>query len=425
MWSFEYSLAVPYFRAGLGLSSEAANLNWIAGPITGLVVGPITGALSDRSTSRLGKRRPFVIAGLVCTCCSALLFSLSDTLFGPSTTGAAALAIAMFWAMDLSINTIQTPLRALLSDVAAADEQVLAQSVSASLAGCGQMLGFLVTACVKKPLDHLLNIYILGVGCLVCTAVTTVCVASERRPTASGELLEPARSYGRCRSGGACRPVLRVFQDIVYSWRHLSGPQLMLCAIHFFTWAAWFCHQQILTEMFGTVVFRGSASAKEGSPEKIKYSQGLQAGSAALVWQQFTSMVASAFFGAAQRWVRTKLLYVFSLSVVCACMLVEFLACRADEVSVPIVTAAVALTGIGYAGTQVFPYSIMGSLAAGAEAKGLAMGTLSVCIVTPQMIDAATVGAIAQLSDLSWVVLLGSCYSCLAAGLVSVLAVPA
>jgi solute carrier family 45, member 1/2/4 len=42
----------------LGVSDENIGLVWLAGPISGVIVQPIVGVLSDRCTSRYGRRRP-------------------------------------------------------------------------------------------------------------------------------------------------------------------------------------------------------------------------------------------------------------------------------------------------------------------------------------------------------------------------------
>ena len=59
----------PYLLS-LGLSKSKLSLVWVAGPLSGLVVQPIIGQLSDRSTSKYGRRRPYMIGGTaaVATC---------------------------------------------------------------------------------------------------------------------------------------------------------------------------------------------------------------------------------------------------------------------------------------------------------------------------------------------------------------------
>jgi len=38
---------------------------WIAGPLSGLIMQPIVGVLADRSRSKWGRRRPFMVGGAV------------------------------------------------------------------------------------------------------------------------------------------------------------------------------------------------------------------------------------------------------------------------------------------------------------------------------------------------------------------------
>jgi solute carrier family 45, member 1/2/4 len=56
--------ATPYLLS-LGLSKSKLSLVWVAGPLSGLVMQPIVGMIADKSTSKYGRRRPFMIAGTV------------------------------------------------------------------------------------------------------------------------------------------------------------------------------------------------------------------------------------------------------------------------------------------------------------------------------------------------------------------------
>ena len=38
---------------------------WIAGPLSGLIMQPIVGVIADNSTSRWGRRRPFMVWGSI------------------------------------------------------------------------------------------------------------------------------------------------------------------------------------------------------------------------------------------------------------------------------------------------------------------------------------------------------------------------
>ena len=61
--------ASPYLLS-LGLSKSKLSLVWVAGPLSGLIMQPVIGMVSDQSTSRWGRRRPFMVvgAGLASAC---------------------------------------------------------------------------------------------------------------------------------------------------------------------------------------------------------------------------------------------------------------------------------------------------------------------------------------------------------------------
>src|SRR5690349_10918688 len=54
------SYGSPYLIS-LGLSRNLTALVWLAGPLSGLIIQPVVGALSDKSTFRMGRRRPYIL----------------------------------------------------------------------------------------------------------------------------------------------------------------------------------------------------------------------------------------------------------------------------------------------------------------------------------------------------------------------------
>ena|ERR1700712_734277 len=52
----------PYLLQ-LGLTKSKTSLVWIAGPLSGLIIQPLIGVIADRSRSKWGRRRPFMIFG--------------------------------------------------------------------------------------------------------------------------------------------------------------------------------------------------------------------------------------------------------------------------------------------------------------------------------------------------------------------------
>jgi hypothetical protein len=52
----------------LGAHPDDIPILWLAGPVTGLLVQPVIGAMSDRTWTKLGRRRPYFLTGAILAC---------------------------------------------------------------------------------------------------------------------------------------------------------------------------------------------------------------------------------------------------------------------------------------------------------------------------------------------------------------------
>merc|ERR1719343_1346049 len=91
LWIFLGPNTTPYLKS-LGATESFATLNNSAGPVVGFIVGPIVGTWSDQSTSKWGRRRPIIVAGLLSTIIAGLLYSGAQQLLGTEGKGAMYLA---------------------------------------------------------------------------------------------------------------------------------------------------------------------------------------------------------------------------------------------------------------------------------------------------------------------------------------------
>ncbi|KAF1780916.1 Major facilitator superfamily domain [Phytophthora cactorum] len=67
-WSAQWAALGPYLSTML--SNSSVQLTQFIGPIVGVIVGPSIGVFSDRTTSRLGRRRPYlIVAGVLSVVC--------------------------------------------------------------------------------------------------------------------------------------------------------------------------------------------------------------------------------------------------------------------------------------------------------------------------------------------------------------------
>lgn len=121
----------------LGSNVDDLAFLWIAGPVTGLIVQPLIGYHSDRTWGRLGRRRPYFLAG-------ALLAALA--LIGLPNTGLLLIAAAFLWMLDASLNVAMEPFRAFAGDMTPDDQRAQAFAVQTWFIGAGAVLGSLAPA---------------------------------------------------------------------------------------------------------------------------------------------------------------------------------------------------------------------------------------------------------------------------------------
>ncbi|WP_115461107.1 MFS transporter [Winogradskyella aurantiaca] len=165
---------------------------WIVAPLTGLIVQPIIGHYSDRTWTRLGRRRPYFLVGAVLASIGLILMPNSDmfTAYLPALwVGAGLLMI-----MDASFNIAMEPFRALVADVLPSDQRTLGFSVQTVLIGIGAVFGswlpymlanwFNVSneaAVGEVPLNLLLSFFI-GAAVLIISILVTVTTTKEYSP---------------------------------------------------------------------------------------------------------------------------------------------------------------------------------------------------------------------------------------------------
>ena len=85
---------------------------WLVAPIVGIIVQPIVGHYSDRTWNRLGRRKPYFLAGAVLSSISLTLLPNAGLL---ASIGSLVLIGVCFLAiMDACINLAMEPFRALV-----------------------------------------------------------------------------------------------------------------------------------------------------------------------------------------------------------------------------------------------------------------------------------------------------------------------
>uniref|UniRef100_UPI003563BF9C MFS transporter n=1 Tax=Zeaxanthinibacter enoshimensis TaxID=392009 RepID=UPI003563BF9C len=116
----------------LGAKVDDIPILWIAAPVTGLVVQPIIGYFSDRTWTRMGRRRPYFLVGAVLASIALCIMPNSPSLW---------VAAGMLWIMDASINVSMEPFRAFVGDNLPSDQRTLGFAMQSFFIGIGAVVG--------------------------------------------------------------------------------------------------------------------------------------------------------------------------------------------------------------------------------------------------------------------------------------------
>jgi maltose/moltooligosaccharide transporter len=114
---------------------------WIAAPFSGLLVQPIIGYLSDRTWTRLGRRRPYFLIGAVLTTLALLCMPNSPVLW---------VAAGLLWIMDASINISMEPFRAFVGDQLPPRQRPVGYAMQSFFIGVGSVVASMLPWLLAK-----------------------------------------------------------------------------------------------------------------------------------------------------------------------------------------------------------------------------------------------------------------------------------
>lgn len=148
-WAGLWNISFGFFGIQIGFALQNANMSrifqslgtslddlpalWVAAPLTGLLVQPVIGHLSDRTwLGRLGRRRPYFLAGAILAAIALLLMPESPGLL---------MAALLLWLLDASLNISMEPFRAFVGDMLDKDQHAAGYAVQTAFIGAGAVFG--------------------------------------------------------------------------------------------------------------------------------------------------------------------------------------------------------------------------------------------------------------------------------------------
>ncbi len=115
----------------LGSDVDRLAVYWLAAPVTGLIVQPIIGHYSDKTWGKLGRRRPYFLAGAILASIALLFMPNSPLLW---------IAVGTLWIMDASINISMEPFRAFVGDMLPSRQRTLGFAMQSFFIGTGAVV---------------------------------------------------------------------------------------------------------------------------------------------------------------------------------------------------------------------------------------------------------------------------------------------
>ena len=254
-WQMRIILSGPVTE-GLGASPFIYGLIWLAGPFTGMVVQPLVGALSDKTISPFGRRRPYLLGGALLASIALWIFPNSEgvanyihNLLGVNLPAWSALLIAaiMIWVIDACVNVAQGPYRALIPDVVPQEQHSLANSYISLAIGLGSVVAAGAAPFLRWAFGYQMSIpaqFIMAALAFTLGMLWTCITIKEHQ--AKKEIIKDV---------AVAEVKEDTFLDSLKNFFALSPEVSKICTMQFFTWIGTMCMMIFFTQYSIHTVF--------------------------------------------------------------------------------------------------------------------------------------------------------------------------
>ena len=133
--------------ATLGADPHTLSFFWILPPLMGMIVQPLVGKYSDKTWTRLGRRKPYLLVGaLIAVAVMLLLPNAGNFTFAQSAFLGlnAAMWFGLFSLMflDTSINIAMQPFKMMVGDMVNEEQKGTAYAIQSALCNAGSLVGY-------------------------------------------------------------------------------------------------------------------------------------------------------------------------------------------------------------------------------------------------------------------------------------------
>ena len=377
-WQMRIILSGPVTE-NLGASPFIFGLIWLAGPFTGMVVQPLIGALSDKTTSRFGRRRPYLLGGALLS--ALALWALPNSELITNTIGstfntlvhplaALCFAAAMIWILDACVNIAQGPYRALVPDVVPQEQHSVANSYISLAIGLGSVVAAGTAPFLKWAFNYQMSInaqFIMAALAFLLGMTWTCMFIKERKYEPKEEEQKEKLNF------------IKSLKDFFA----LSPEVGKICWMQFFTWIGNMCMMIYFTQYAVHTVFGVPDLSGVSEVVKSSYDHAVLAGTnfssiCFAIFNLVCFIVAIPIGVMSVKFGNKKVHIVSMLSMALAFLGMAF--CHEPK----FVAILMGLSGLGWASICALPFAMLSQyIKPGTE--GSVMGIFNIFIAGPQV----------------------------------------
>ena len=396
-WQMRLALSGPVTE-GLGADPLIYGLISLAGPFSGMVVQPIIGALSDKTTSRWGRRRPYLLGGAILASLALWAFPNSSIIaqffgnsFGVVLAPWAGLAVAaiMIWIIDACVNVAQGPYRALIPDVVPREQHAIANSFLSFAIGLGSVIAAATPPVLSKVFHINMSIpaqFVMAAIAFTGAMLVTCMAIKEKQylPQKKEENSTQKESF----------------------WKSLTdflttSPEIVkICLLQFFTWIGVMCLLLYFTLFVVHNLYGVPDILPEGVNSAIYDATKLSATNFALIALALFNLVCfvvSIPIGILSTKYGNKVVHAISMFI----MAISYCVLAFSHTNA-MVLVGMALAGIGWASILSLPFAMLSQyIKPGSE--GSVMGIFNIFIAGPQVVVCTLVSWIITACEFSTV----------------------
>ncbi len=351
----------------LGASPDQIPILWLAAPLTGLLIQPLIGEASDRTWTRLGRRRPYFLAGALVSTTMLLLMPNAPSIW---------VAATLLWLLDASNNVSMEPFRAFVTDVLPEGQRTTGFAMQSIFIGLGSVVASLMPLILthllhpaSTPDTHSIPVtvrysFYLGALAFLAAVLWTVFTTPEY----------PPEDLAAFKAENAARPsIAGSLSEIRDAVRKMPAPMRRLAPVQLFTWLGLFCMWLYLSIAIAHNVFGADR------PNTPLYNEAIVwAGICSAAYTAVCFVFSFALPSLAKGIGRT---YTHSACLVCGAL---------GLISVPFIhnkwylLLSMVGVGIAWASTLSMPYAILASSLPSTR-TGVYMGIFNFFIVIPEI----------------------------------------